>query len=116
MLRICHSGAIEGDDISTGCKNNSSGNNNNNYNNTENNKIKINRGICDNCFKCADICPSKALVSFGKLMSIEDVLNVVEKDNVFYSRSRGGLTLCGGEPLMQSEFAVGLLKEAKEGE
>jgi len=46
-------------------------------------------------------------------MSVEDVLNAVEKDSVFYSRSGGGLTIGGGEPLMQPEFAAGLLKEAK---
>jgi pyruvate formate lyase activating enzyme len=45
-------------------------------------------------------------------MSIEDVLKAVEKDSVFYSRSGGGLTIGGGEPLTQPEFAAGLVKEA----
>jgi pyruvate formate lyase activating enzyme len=92
-LKVCHSGAVEVD--------------------SSNNKIKINRELCDNCLECAEICPSKALITFGKLMSIEDVLNAVEKDSVFYSRSGGGLTIGGGEPLMQPEFAAGLVKEAK---
>lgn len=76
-------------------------------------KIKINRELCDNCFKCAEICPSKALITFGELLSIEEVLKAVEKDSIFYSRSGGGLTIGGGEPLMQPEFTINLLKEAK---
>lgn len=99
-LRVCHSGALG---VGNG----------NNKTDSGNNKIKINRELCDSCLKCAEVCPSKALISFGKLVSIEDVLNAVEKDSIFYSRSGGGLTIGGGEPLMQPEFTAGLVKEAK---
>ena len=44
---------------------------------------------------------------------MDDVLNIVEQDAVFYNRSRGGVTLSGGEPLMQSEVAGALLREAR---
>lgn len=76
-------------------------------------KVKINRKLCINCGECVKACPSKALEIFGKYMSINEVLKIVEEDSVFYSRSGGGLTLSGGEPLLQAEFAYGLLKEAK---
>ncbi|MGI6228004.1 MAG: (2S)-3-sulfopropanediol dehydratase activating enzyme [Peptococcales bacterium] len=77
------------------------------------NKITIDRNICTNCMLCVEACPSKALNAYGNLMSIEQVLKEVEKDSVFYARSGGGISLSGGEPLSQPEFAINLLKEAK---
>jgi len=78
-----------------------------------NNKIIIDRELCNDCLDCANVCPSKALNAFGNLMSIDEVLKVVEDESIFYSRSGGGLTLSGGEPFMQAEFTLELLKEAK---
>jgi pyruvate formate lyase activating enzyme len=40
-------------------------------------------------------------------------MEAVEADGVFFGRSGGGMTLSGGEPLLQSEFALALLREAK---
>lgn len=76
-------------------------------------EIKINRDLCLKCFKCAEACPTTALSVLGKKMSIEEVLREVESDSVFYRRSDGGMTLSGGEPLQQADFAINLLKEAK---
>ncbi len=76
-------------------------------------KMALDRQRCAACFRCADVCPAKALHVFGKLMTIDEVLKTVEADGVFYARSGGGLTLSGGEPLSQSVFTVGILKEAK---
>lgn len=49
----------------------------------------------------------------GYSISVQDVLGVVLRDKAFYRRSSGGMTLSGGEPLMQPEFASALAKEAK---
>lgn len=49
----------------------------------------------------------------GRWMSVDEVLREVEKDEVFYRRGNGGMTISGGEPLMQGEFALALLREAK---
>lgn len=76
-------------------------------------RIDIDRELCNNCFKCADVCPSKALRIYGDLMRVDEVLEHVEKDSAFYSRSSGGLTVSGGEPLLQADFTTELLKEAK---
>ncbi|GEQ18907.1 MULTISPECIES: (2S)-3-sulfopropanediol dehydratase activating enzyme [Clostridium] len=76
-------------------------------------KIKINRGKCKNCLICSSQCPTGAIVHQGKLMTIKEILDIAEKDSDFYSRSEGGITLSGGEPLMQEEFTINLLKEAK---
>lgn len=68
---------------------------------------------CTDCLACTDVCPAEALVPYGETMNVKDVIDQVEKDASFYARSGGGLTLGGGEPLAQPEFALALLKEAK---
>lgn len=79
----------------------------------EGQKISIIRNLCDNCGACARVCPSKAMFVFGENMTGENILKKVEEDSAFYARSGGGLTLSGGEPLAQHEFAGSLLKKAK---
>ena len=56
---------------------------------------------CDCCGLCADKCPGEALVVMGKKTTVDQVLAEITKDAVFFSRSGGGLTLSGGEPLAQ---------------
>jgi len=79
----------------------------------EHGEIKINRDLCKKCFKCTEACPTTALRAFGKKMSVEEVISEVESDSAFYRRSEGGMTLSGGEPLLQADFVLNLLKEAK---
>lgn len=50
----------------------------------------------------------------GRDVTVAEVIDEVEKDRVYYKRSGGGMTLSGGESLMQPEFATALLKAAKE--
>ncbi len=80
---------------------------------SKNGTITINREICSSCFACVNICPSQALHIFGTHMSVPEVLKIVEADSAFYARSGGGLTISGGEPLMQPEFTLALLREAR---
>jgi len=49
----------------------------------------------------------------GKEVSVHDVIEEIEKDIIFYDDSGGGVTLSGGEPLMQEDFLEALLKECK---
>lgn len=79
----------------------------------DNNKVSIDDKLCNKCFDCVDSCPSKALHVIGERKTVEEVLDIVEQDSIFYVNSEGGLTLSGGEPLLQSEFAISILKEAK---
>ncbi len=79
----------------------------------ENNLITIVRENCQQCFCCVDECPSQALYTFGMLKGIDEILKTVEADGIFYSRSGGGMTISGGEPFMQADFTIALLKEAK---
>ena len=77
-------------------------------------KLNIDRSRCAECdLPCAAACPAQGLLVYGKERTVDDVLNVVEQDMAFYARSGGGLTLSGGEPLLQGEFAVALLREAR---
>jgi pyruvate formate lyase activating enzyme len=59
---------------------------------------------CDLCGSCAQACPSGARELVGRTVSVDDVLDVVEKDRIFYDQSGGGVTFSGGEPLMQPAF------------
>lgn len=68
---------------------------------------------CNFCLCCYDACPVGALEIVGREMSVEQVLAQVGEDIPFYGKN-GGMTLSGGEPLMQFPFSVALLKKAKE--
>lgn len=76
-------------------------------------KVRVNWDLCTNCDKCVAVCPSKALHHLGKAMTVAEVLAEVEQDGGFYAESGGGITLSGGECLMQPEFSAALLKEAR---
>ncbi|MDL2314576.1 glycyl-radical enzyme activating protein, partial [Desulfovibrio sp. OttesenSCG-928-C14] len=65
-----------------------------------------------NELSCLNVCHAKALTVYGQRRSVGDILRQVELDEMFYSRSNGGLTVTGGEPLMQEVFLLALLREA----
>ncbi len=72
-----------------------------------------NRALCTSCGACVNACPSGAQSFYGYETTVEEVIKKVEEDDVFYTRSGGGLTLSGGEALAQPEFALAMLREAK---
>jgi len=74
----------------------------------------LDRGRCTVCGACAEECYAGALELVGREATPRDVLDVVLRDRTFYETSGGGLTLSGGEPLMQVDFAEALLRAAKE--
>ena len=74
------------------------------------------RADCTACGACADACPSLALRVSGRDMTVDEVLDTVMRDKAFYDRSGGGITLSGGEPLLQAEFAKELLRGARDAE
>lgn len=51
---------------------------------------------------------------YGQAMTVEEIMEVVRLDKAYYQHSGGGLTISGGEPLMQPEFTIALLEAAKE--
>nr|WP_295970818.1 glycyl-radical enzyme activating protein [uncultured Bacillus sp.] len=68
---------------------------------------------CDLCGKCVDVCYSEALSLSGQYQTVEQIVDELKKDNIHYKKSGGGITLSGGEPLSQPEFAVKLLQACK---
>jgi len=73
------------------------------------NKIIIDRRKCKGCGQCINVCPSDARSLMGKEMNAEEVFKQVQRDELFYKRSKGGVTLTGGEPLFQPGFTKHLL-------
>lgn len=73
----------------------------------------IDRDKCNECGKCAETCFTGALEMSGSRRSLEEVYAEVSKDLVLYQNSGGGITLSGGEPFLQHEFARELLKKCK---
>jgi pyruvate formate lyase activating enzyme len=73
----------------------------------------LDRDRCVCCGDCRLDCYAQALELVGKTMTVEEVLAEVLKDRPFYTKSGGGVTLSGGEPMQQFEFARALLVAAK---
>ncbi|SFD40988.1 glycerol dehydratase activator DhaB2 [Clostridium uliginosum] len=76
-------------------------------------QYRINKDKCKVCTKCVDNCLSGALVLEGKECSVHEVIEELKKDSIHYRRSNGGITLSGGEVLLQPDFAVELLRRCK---
>jgi len=75
---------------------------------------KIDRTKCNRCFECVDVCPTGALKKVGEYMSVAEVMKEIEKDEIFYQKSKGGITISGGEPLFQAAFVTSILSSCKQ--
>lgn len=69
---------------------------------------------CDQCLACVDACLYGALARSGEWMTLETVFREVMRDRLFYKNSGGGITVSGGEPLLQSRFVAALLRRCRE--
>lgn len=76
--------------------------------------IHIQHTLCNSCLQCVQECPKHALQQEGEIKTVQQVLDVVLQDLPFYEESGGGITLSGGEMLMQPEFSKQLYKASKE--
>ncbi len=56
---------------------------------------------CELCGKCADLCPQSAREICGKIMTVQEIFDIVRKDLDYYESSGGGVTFSGGECLHQ---------------
>ena len=66
---------------------------------------------CTLCGACARECPAKALEISGREWPMDELMAEIEKERDVMTRSGGGVTLCGGEPLMHPQYALALLRE-----
>ena len=80
----------------------------------ENGKHILDRALCTACGKCTEVCPVSALTLYGKEVTADELLPTLLEDKDFYENSSGGVTLSGGECLMQYEFCTELLRKLKD--
>jgi len=76
--------------------------------------IKINRQRCDRCGICVEVCPTTALSFDGRTLSAAEVARTILRDKDFYELSGGGITISGGDPLIQHDFAWEILRICRE--
>ncbi len=76
--------------------------------------VHIHRSRCDLCMECVEACPTGTLEVTGKEITVEEAVEECSRDEPFYRNSDGGVTLSGGEPLYQPEFALHFLRACKE--
>lgn len=71
--------------------------------------------VCDKercivCGKCAEVCPTLAIEMSGKEYTYDQLMAEIEKETEVMDTSQGGVTFCGGEPLMHPEFLLEMLR------
>ena len=78
-----------------------------------NDEIKRDKALCTTCGICSKMCPNLVMEIVGRNISVEELVEIVVRDKPFYDNSGGGATISGGEPTLQIDFLLELLKELK---
>jgi pyruvate formate lyase activating enzyme len=81
---------------------------------TTQSQIKVAFDRCNNCGLCVSECYTDALTMTGEKLTAGYVYEMVARDLLFYRHSNGGVTLSGGEPLLQPEFSIEILRLCQE--
>lgn len=82
--------------------------------NNEQGRIETDPAKCTACGTCAEVCSAKARQRIGTAYTVQELIDIVERDRVFYRREGGGVTASGGEILMQADFVYRFLKACKQ--
>ena len=80
---------------------------------TENGRT-INWDRCNHCLECAKVCPAKSIEVKGEYKTVDEVFEVAAQDEPFYRNSGGGITVSGGEALLQWKFVSEFFKKCKQ--
>jgi pyruvate formate lyase activating enzyme len=75
---------------------------------------RIDYSVCKACGDCRDQCYYGALIRYGDSMIVSEVWDSVRRDKMFYSESGGGVTVSGGEPLLQPAFVRELFELSRQ--
>ena len=78
--------------------------------------VVTDRELCIQCGVCAKSCYADAREVIGREMTVGEVMAEIERDLSFYDESGGGVTFSGGDPLLQRDFLLALLKACKQQE
>jgi len=73
-------------------------------------KVTFDKIKCSNCFDCAYACFPDALQKVGEEITAEELFSRIEPDFQFFKDSEGGITVSGGEPMMQADFTTEILR------
>ena len=76
-------------------------------------RLQVEHALCNGCGDCVDVCPEDALKLYGYQEEASVIIKKIARDKPYFERSGGGITLSGGEAMLQSGFARELLMEAK---
>lgn len=78
------------------------------------NGIVTDQSLCRGCGQCADACPTLAIEMSGRAYTTDEIMREIEKETLFMDRSGGGVTFCGGEPLLFPDHLLPLLERCGE--
>jgi len=73
----------------------------------------IDRRICSGCGMCTEVCLNEARRLVGNYITVDEIMHEVLRDRKFYENSGGGVTISGGEPTTQPDFALAILQHCK---
>ncbi len=76
--------------------------------------IRIDNTHCDNSSFCVEACPTRALTFDSYELEVDEAVEKLLQDRVFYQQSGGGITISGGDPLFQGEFSRAVLQRCRD--
>jgi len=76
--------------------------------------VKIDYEKCTGCMACEESCPAEAIKAWGRQITVEEAMEEIRRDKGYYDRSGGGVTVSGGEPLLQADFTEELFRSCRE--
>jgi len=79
-----------------------------------NGQRQFRRDLCQACGRCVETCYAEALVMAGRWWTPEELVAELLRDQPFYEQSGGGITLSGGEPLLQQPFSLRVLQMCRQ--
>ena len=80
----------------------------------EDHLIHVDFSRCKGCLTCVHACPGRALTPEGEEKTVSEVFGECMKDFDFYEESGGGVTISGGEGMVQPDFTEALIRKLKE--
>ncbi len=80
----------------------------------DNKVVGTNRNACTNCLSCFKECPSDALKKWGDKLTVTEAMDIIRRDKNYYKENNGGVTLSGGEALLQPKFVKEVFKQCRE--